>query len=96
MLVSDFDRASGPWTGFDDANGTGVLRARVAKGQGRSSWHVSVAPDPRYHAFVGRLVVLWGGLQILHRIQPWLAVTASAVSEESAQRGLDGLASSAF
>jgi len=88
-FVRGLDRRVGPWTGFDDAEGTGVLRARGRVGGGAVWSEVDVTPDPVFSAAVGPLLVLWGALRIVHPRRPWLTVTAAVASERAVQREIE-------
>lgn len=90
-LVRGLDGRVGPWTGFDDANGDGVLRARGRVGGGAVWSEVAVTPDPSFAAAVGPLLVLWGGLRIVHVRRPWLTFTAAVSSERAVQEEIERL-----
>jgi hypothetical protein len=92
MLISHVDPGVGQWTGFDDSEGNGVVRVRVKVGGGRIWSEVSVAPGGAHRDFTERLLVLWGGLQILRHRQPWLSLTAAFARTAGNERVLRRLA----
>ena len=92
VLFSSIDRAIGPWVGFNDTEGAGVLRIRGRAGSGQIWSEVSVTPDASYRSVVSSLLLLWGGLQLLRLRRPWLGASTVAVSGRAARRGLDLLA----
>jgi len=90
-FVRGLDRQVGPWTGFDDAEGVGILRARGRVGGGAAWSEVAVTPDPVFSAAVGPLLVLWGALRIVHPRRPWLSWTAAVSSERAVQGEIERL-----
>lgn len=92
VLYPGLDRETGPWIGFDDARGDGVLRIRGRVGGGRPWSEVAVTPDPANRGAFGPLLLLWGGLQLLQWRRPWLGILSSGVSEKAAQKAIEELA----
>jgi hypothetical protein len=92
MLISHLDSSVGQWTGFDDTDGNGVVRIRGRVGGGGIWSDVSVTPDTAHRDFIKRLLILWGGLQILRQRRPWLSLTASIATSTAARRELQRLA----
>lgn len=90
-FVRGLDGRVGPWTGFDDADGDGVLRARGRVGGGAVWSEIAVTPDPVFSVAVGPLLVLWGALRIVHLRRPWLTWTAGVVSERAVQEEIERL-----
>jgi hypothetical protein len=88
-FVRGLDRQVGPWTGFDDAEGAGVLRARGRVGGGAAWSEIAVTPDPVFSGAVGPLLVLWGALRIVHLRRPWLRFTAEISSERAVQEEIE-------
>jgi len=88
-FVRGLDRRVGPWTGFDDAEGAGVLRARGRVGGGDVWYEVQVTPDPVFSGAVAPLLVLWGALRLVHLRRPWLSFTAAASSERTVQAEIE-------
>lgn len=86
LLFSQMDRERGPWQGFDDVDGTGVLRMRGRLGGGAYWSEVTVTPDSFYANVAEPLLLLWGGLRILRLKRPWTAVLTAATTERYALR----------
>lgn len=76
-LVAGMDPDVGPWKGVDDSEGVAVLRVRARLGVGLHHFEVGVTPEVRFAAFIGPLLAIVGGLQVLHRAQPWLGITTT-------------------
>lgn len=91
VLFSQWDRSLGSWTGFDDADGTGIVRVRGRVGRGEIWSEVTVTPDPFYGSFAPPLVLLWGGLRILQLRHPWLGILSAGASARFAQKEIERL-----
>jgi hypothetical protein len=92
MLISHLDPSVGQWTGFDDSEGNGVVRVQGRVGGGGIWSEVSVRPDQAHRDFIERLLILWGGLQILRQQRPWLSLTASLATSAATKREIRRLA----
>jgi hypothetical protein len=90
-LISHLDPRVGQWTGFDDTDGNGVVRVQGRSGGGGIWSEVSVRPGNAHREFIERLLILWGGLQILRQQRPWLSLTASIATSAAARRELQRL-----
>lgn len=77
VYSSHIDGRVGPWRGVDDPEGEAVLRVRGRLDRGAGWFEVTVTPLPFYGVFVGPLLALLGGLQVLHLARPWLGVTST-------------------
>ena len=91
-LVSHLDSGLGQWAGFDDSEGNGVVRVGGRVGGGMIWSEISITPAPAYRTFIERLLILWGGLQILRQRRPWLGLTASIATKAGVARDLRRLA----
>ena len=90
-FVSGRDADRGRWTGFDDVGGESALRIqRPVRGAGPCQ-AITCSTHPRNTAFIERLAVLWGALQLLRREQPWLVLVAPRLTEETAREALVSL-----
>ncbi len=94
VLFPGLHREHGPWVGIDSARGDGVVRIRGRVGGGRLWSEVTLSPDPANRGCFGSLLLLWGGLQVLHLRRPWLSFLASGVSERGVQDAIEELARS--
>jgi hypothetical protein len=84
--VRGIERGVGPWEGFDDEAGRGVLRIRNRMGGGEVWSEIAVTPDPAFDASAGSLLVVWAALKIVGLRRPWLSLTSSGVTERAVQR----------
>lgn len=84
--VRGIERGVGPWEGFDDEVGRGVLRIRNRMGGGGVWSEIAVTPDHAFDASAGSLLVVWAALKIVGLRRPWLSVTSSGVTERAVQR----------
>ena len=92
VFGSHWDRSLGPWAGFDDADGTGVLQIRGRVGGGGWWSEIAIAPAGPQQGVIKRLLVLWGSLQLLRLRRRWLSLTGGAATAASVQRELGRLA----
>ena len=86
VAVIGIDRNVGPWEGFDDEDGAGVLRIRRRIGEGTIWSEIVVTSDRAYAASAGPLVVIRGALRIVNPSRPWLSLTTAGVPERAVQR----------
>jgi hypothetical protein len=83
VFFSKIDRKNGPWVGFDDLEGAGVLRVRGRSSRGEIWSEITTTPDGAHSRSVGPLILLWGALYLLRLRRPWLSLSTLAVSDRS-------------
>jgi hypothetical protein len=93
VFFSKIDRKNGPWVGFDDLEGAGVLRVRGRSSRGEIWSEITTTPDGAHSRSVGPLILLWGALYLLRLRRPWLSLSTLAVSDRSTRRSLALLSS---
>jgi len=78
----------GFWSGIDDVEGTGVLRATPHLGSDGLWSEVEVTSDPRHREDLWPLLFLWAGLQVFGQGRPFLRVFSMRPSARATQRAL--------
>jgi hypothetical protein len=92
FVASDWRR--GRWSGVDDVEGEGVLRATFRLGSDGLGSEVRLSPEPRHREDLWPLLFLWGGLRVFGQGRPFFRLLSLRVSRRAAERALHRLLAS--